>query len=75
MSEYVEYITRYERGENGTLIQRIEYGYEPIAERITRCRDCIDGANDGTKCTRTSILHPSKVEPDGFCKWGERKHD
>lgn len=81
MREYVEYITRYERGEDGTLIQRIGYGYEPIAERIVRCRDCKHyGCYDGsTWCRRTYEQVPSgtcdyqTVEPDGFCKWGKPK--
>lgn len=42
-------------------------------EEIVRCRDCIDGASDGTLCTLNSILKPVNVEPDGFCKWGKQK--
>lgn len=75
MREYIEYITRYERGEDGTLIQRIGYGYEPIAERIVRCRDCrvmrVKYGNTGIECWMNG--EPFTVEPDGFCKWGEPK--
>lgn len=73
MSKYVDYHMCDYLGEYIIEIRDDDSGL--IKEKIVRCRDCIDGANDGTKCTRTSILHPSKVEPDGFCKWGERKHD
>lgn len=57
-------------------------------EPIVRCRDCKYSAKDRSNTAigevgafvcvseqwSTSSLMPShKVEPDGFCKWGERK--
>lgn len=49
-------------------------------ERIVRCRDCKHyGSYNGSWCRRTYEPVPSgtydyqTVEPDGFCKWGERK--
>lgn len=48
-------------------------------EEIVRCRDCefyfpdrstdFDDDCDGNVCGRTYI----EVEPNGFCKWGERR--
>ena len=60
------------------------------AGEIVRCRDCVymfDWAYDRTLCKlwafndqdesesgNGNTLYP-KVEPDGFCKWGERRED
>lgn len=51
-------------------------------EEIVRCRDCRFSVYNGERCTvwmRTMKVNdyeymemPSKVEPDGYCKWGER---
>lgn len=49
-------------------------------EEIVRCRDCKhykdrNGAIlPGTVCQRLGYYN-FKVEPDGFCSWGERKGD
>lgn len=53
------------------------------SEPITRCRDCKHyGCYDGsTWCSRTyeqvsgGTCDYQTVEPDGFCKWGERMED
>ncbi len=52
-------------------------------EEIVRCRDCEYATNDGYGCKLFSHYErgayyqwedvPAEVEPDGFCKWGERK--
>lgn len=51
-------------------------------EEIVRCRDCrYYGSYDGSWCCRTYEPVPSgtcdyqTVEPDGFCKWGERRSE
>ena len=68
MSEYLgEVICKcYKESEGVYSMQRVD-------EWIVRCRDCIDGANDGTLCTRLSILNPAKADPNGFCAWGKEK--
>lgn len=50
------------------------------SEPIVRCRDCKHyGFDNGSWCRRTYEPVPSgtydyqTVEPNGFCKWGERK--
>lgn len=57
----------------------------PVHERIVRCRDCKhcrehDMRAYGGDCGQLLCHHFSMssgagwpVEPDGFCKWGERK--
>ena len=53
----------------------------PVRERIVRCRDCKYYADhEWIIATDVSdVCHfwadGVKVEPDGFCKWGERKVD
>lgn len=49
----------------------------PVFERIVRCRDCVHYADhEWVLVTDVSdVCHffgdGVKVEPDGFCKWGE----
>ena len=47
-------------------------------EEIVRCRDCVyfdKYENDEISvCYRFDNEQPI-VEPDGFCKWGERRED
>lgn len=44
---------------------------------IVRCGDCramrVKYGNTGIECWKNG--EPFTVEPDGFCKWGERKGD
>ena len=57
-------------------------------EQVVRCRDCAFAQGTATRGAKmVSCIHfitldsfenpvPSKVEPDGFCAWGEpRKED
>lgn len=51
-----------------------------VRERIVRCRDCKHySEHEWIIATDVSdVCHfwhgePTKVEPDGFCAWGERK--
>lgn len=54
-----------------------------VHERIVRCRDCRYATDEGYGCKHFSHYEqgasyrwedaPADVEPDGFCKWGERK--
>ena len=44
-------------------------------ERIVRCRDC-KHCNFESKCTKFAfdngvVFYAHKVEPDGFCAWGD----
>lgn len=46
-----------------------------LREEIIRCRNCEFAAYEGTECMRvdewdSSLWFP--VEPNGFCKWGEK---
>lgn len=55
----------------------------PFREEIVRCRDCehYDSLRDGCwwfahaerQPDYSWADEPSDVEPDGFCKWGERR--
>lgn len=55
----------------------------PVRERIVRCRDCkhyVDhewfiATDVSDVCHFWADGNGVKVEPDGFCKWGERKVD
>ena len=60
-------------------------GHWLTGEEIVRCRDCEHATDDGYGCTlfgrREQVGSyrwedvPAEVEPDGFCKWGERRAD
>lgn len=53
------------------------FGY-PIREEVMRCRDCVyydKYPNDDIYvCYRFDNEQPI-VEPNGFCKWGERRSE
>ena len=40
----------------------------PVLEEVVRCRDC-KRFNTNETC---ALFDDAFVEPDGFCKWGER---
>lgn len=42
-------------------------------ERIVRCKDCIYYDDYLGSCVRGNAHQVRAAEPDGFCKWGERK--
>ena len=46
------------------------FGY-PITEEVVRCVDCRNYSANGNACGRFGDYYDA--EPDGFCKWGERK--
>ena len=46
--------------------------------KIVRCKDCIKGKYHNLAKSTICMLHPFnpvRVEPDGFCKWAERRTD
>ena len=45
--------------------------YGTLHEEIVRCRDCRFSLAHGNGCGRNQDIYDA--EPDGFCKWGERK--
>lgn len=50
------------------------YGYRLTGE-IVRCRDC-KHFKHGFACEENGCTYcgePLRTEPDGFCKWGERR--
>lgn len=53
----------------------IDYKGESLfkgCEEIVRCRDCRFSLAHGNGCGRNQDIYD--VEPDGFCKWGERRN-
>ena len=45
---------------------------------IIHCKDCIKGKYHNLAKSTMCMLHPFnpvRVEPDGFCKWAERRTD
>lgn len=46
-----------------------------LREEIVRCRDCKFGVDGGKYCAEgcADSWDWRNVEPDGFCKWGERR--
>lgn len=71
MSETKEYIARID-----TYFFKDEYRtvkYESITdEEIVRCRDC-EGAIDDGVSFRCETFMMNGEDPNGFCKWGERR--
>lgn len=57
--EYVVWI-------NDFVFEQADVSGENV-ERVTRCRDC------KRFHTNTNGLDCPKLEPNGFCKWGERR--
>lgn len=47
------------------------FGY-PVREEIVRCRDCKHYDDYLGSCVRGNVHQVFAVEPDGFCKWGEK---
>lgn len=49
--------------------------YGTLHEEIVRCRDCTNKQpyDEPMGCDCLCGLLWIEVEPDGFCKWGERK--
>ena len=71
MSEYITdaVICNFD-GEPGGLIKHASVDIT-VKEEIVRCRDCKYYNECWDFCER---LKPGMVvEPDGFCKWGERR--
>ena len=64
MAEYVDYIITVAPSDKIRDLIRCCRSFEPIV----RCRDC-KRYGKGRRCS-WSCRH---VEPDGFCKWGERR--
>lgn len=80
-----EYVVKGAEPNETVLHTRTPNGYEswqwlPVRERIVRCRDCKHySEHEWIIATDVSdVCHfwhgePTKVKPDGFCAWGERK--
>lgn len=59
----------------------IHFDFSNIHEEIVRCRDCAHAIDNGEKGNADYCGRPDgdggyllfSVEPDGFCKWGERR--
>lgn len=62
----VEYITEFFGSSSGG-------SYTERREQIVRCRDCIYYDDYLGSCVRGNAHQVRAAEPDGFCKWGERK--
>lgn len=66
--------------EHGTGEPWAHVGSRHVHERVVRCRDCRHYAeHEWVVATDVAdVCHfwhgePTKVEPDGFCAWGERR--
>ena len=81
-----EYVVKGAEPNETVLHSLTPNGYEawhwlPVLERIVRCRDCKHYSDhEWVLVTDVSdVCHffgdGVKVEPDGFCKWGERKEE
>lgn len=79
-----EYIVKGAEPNETVLHTQTPNGYEswqwlPVREEIVRCKDCKHYSEyEWVMVTDVSdVCHffsdGVKVEPDGFCKWGERK--
>ena len=82
MAEYEDYIITIAPNDKVRDLVRCCRSFAPIV----RCRDCKHSTGDGTCCWYFSHYEqvgddhewdevPDDVEPDGFCKWGERRSD
>ena len=78
MSEYkpTEYVVDFGDYRSNQFVRLsialIEQNGAKLGERVVRCRDCKHYTySSWHRCDLYSIAH--EVEPDGFCKWGERK--
>lgn len=78
MSEYIVNL----EGELGMVLAVACVGAGFSREEIVRCRDCKHYskyewiiATDVSDVCHFWHGEPTKVEPDGFCAWGERKGD
>lgn len=69
-----EYIVSFE-GELGIALAVACSSAGFACEKIVRCRDCIYAIGDATYCTERRTDEYATIEPDGFCKWGERKSE
>ena len=73
MSEYItETVVFNFDGEPGGDVKHASIDVT-VKEEIVRCRDCKHF--NGWACAASSCSYcgePQRVEPDGFCAWGER---
>ena len=80
MSEYVVYLTQVETVEGlGDLDTYAWLTALPVREQVVRCKDCkhyrehecilITDVSDVCEFFSDGV----KVEPNGFCSWGERR--
>ena len=51
----------------------IEQNGAKLGELIVRCRDCAYYTEDDMEYYHYCGSWCEQVEPDGFCKWGERR--
>ena len=68
MTEYDEYIINLDDYDSAIFLRYFR-------EEIVRCKDCkyrSAGLPKDMECYRLGEYREFPVEPDGFCKWGER---
>ena len=70
MSDRREFIGAYECMGGTTYAADYRWAILGEAEEVVRCRDCVWYAHLRCMCRRGDF---TVLEPDGFCKWGERK--
>lgn len=60
------------------IVNRLKNDPEAEWVEVIRCKDCIKGKYHNLAKSMMCMLHPFnpvRVEPDGFCKWAERRTD
>jgi len=70
-----EYIVEFAPSAHPYLLFAVREYIDPrCVEPIVRCRDCANYEATGN-CTLHHLADGclGEVEPDGFCKWGERR--
>lgn len=70
MSDRREFIGTYECMGGTTYAADYRWAILGEAEEVVRCRDCVWYAHLRCMCRRGDF---TVLEPDGFCKWGERR--
>lgn len=78
MSSEREYITALTLQTDGSITLEFDtLGKSAIREQVVRCRDCkhCELWHDKWTCHHFSMSSRAgwPVEPNGFCKWGERR--
>ena len=73
MGEHREFIGSYEKMGDG--VWSIDDQIADTSQEVVRCKDCTHWTEDEAEYYHYCGEWCGQVEPDGFCKWGERRDD